>query len=104
MLGHSVAPNIAERSTGDVELGYARNKGLAVAIANFPVLNGTFDYWSAGGHLTHPMGTDAAGNFRVSVSVPELECNVLYGINCGGSYTRNLISVGLAWRARPRAF
>jgi len=100
----TVSHQISRTLTGDVEVGYARNSGLAVAIANFPVLNGTFDYWSAGGHLTHPIGRTLQVILGYQFQYQNSDATFCEGNNCGGSYTRNLVSVGLAWRGRPRAF
>src|ERR1700722_1903335 len=52
----TVSRQISRTFNGEADLGYSRNKGLAVAFANVPTLNGTFDYWTVGGHLTHPWG------------------------------------------------
>jgi hypothetical protein len=103
-LSSTVSHQITRTLTGDVDLGYARNKGLAVAIANFPVLNGTFDYWTAGGHLTHPWGRTLQLILGYQFQYQNSNAPFCSGSNCGASYTRNLISVGLAWRARPKAF
>ena len=100
----SVSHQIARTLTGDVDLGYARNKGLAVAIGNLPVLNGTFDYWTAGGHLTHPWGRTLQLILGYQFQYQNSNAPFCSGSNCGASYTRNLITVGLAWRARPKAF
>jgi len=100
----TVTRQITRTLTGDVDLAYARNKGLAVAVANFPVLNGTFDYWTAGGHLTHPWGRTLQLILGYQFQYQNSNAPFCSGSNCGASYTRNLTSVGLAWRARPKAF
>ncbi|MGB8540710.1 MAG: hypothetical protein WCD49_03635 [Candidatus Acidiferrales bacterium] len=100
----TVTRQITRTLRGDAELGYARNSGLEVAIANLPILNGTFDYWSAGAHLTHPIGRTFQLIFGYDFQYQNSNSPFCEGTNCGGSYTRNLISVGLAWRGRPRAF
>ena len=100
----TVSRQITRTFTGDVELAYARNSGLAVAIPNFPILNGTFDYWTAGAHLTHPIGRTLQFIFGYQLQYQNSNATFCTGPNCGGSFTRNLINVGLAWRGRPRAF
>jgi hypothetical protein len=83
----SVSHQIARTLTGDVDLGYARNKGLAVAIANLPVLNGTFDYWTAGGHLTHPWGRTLQLILGYQFQYQNSNAPFCSGSNCGASYT-----------------
>jgi hypothetical protein len=100
----TVTRQITRTLTGDADVGYARNTGLQVAILNFPVLNGTFDYWTGGGHLTHPIGRTLQLIFGYQFQYQNSNAPFCSGTNCGGSYTRNLISVGFAWRARPRTF
>jgi hypothetical protein len=100
----SVTRQLSRTLTGDAEIGYARNSGLAVAIANFPTLNGTYDLWTAGGHLTHPWGRTAQLIVGYEFQYQNSNAPFCVGTECGGSYTRNLITVGLGWRARPRTF
>lgn len=100
----TVTRQISRTLNGDVDLAYARNKGLAVAILNFPTINGTFDYWTAGAHLTHPIGRTLQLIFGYQFQYQNSNSTFCTGSNCGGSFARNLISVGVAWRARPRAF
>jgi len=99
-----VSRQLTRTLTGDVEVGYARNTGLEVALPNFPSLNGTFDYWNAGGHLTHPIGRTFQLIMGYQFQYQNSDVTFCQGTNCAGSYSRNLISVGLAWRGRPRAF
>jgi hypothetical protein len=100
----SISRQVSRTLNGDVEIGYARNRGLAVAIASFPTLNGTFDYWTAGGHLTHPIGRTLQLVFGYQFQYQNSNSPFCLGTTCGGSYTRNLISIGVGWRGRPRAF
>jgi hypothetical protein len=100
----AVTRQISRTLTGNFEVGYARNRGLPVAIANLPILNGTFDYWNAGGYLTHPVGRTFQLVFGYQFQYQNSNSPFCEGTTCGGSYSRNLITVGLAWRGRPRAF
>jgi hypothetical protein len=99
-----VRRQLSRTFSGDAEIGYARNKGLAVAVANLPTLNGTYDLWTAGAHLTHPWGRTLQLGLGYDFQYQNSNSPFCLGTVCGGSYTRNLISVGLGWRARPRAF
>jgi hypothetical protein len=103
MLG-TVSRQISRTFNGDVDFGYSRNKGLAVAITNVPSLNGTFDYWSVGAHLTHPWGRTLQVFLGYQFQYQNSNDSFCTGSQCGSSFTRNLISVGLGWRARPKAF
>jgi hypothetical protein len=103
-LQGTVSRQIGRTFNGDVEVAYSRNKGLPVAIPNLLTLNGTFDYWAAGGHLTHTMGRTLQLILGYQFQYQNSDATFCTGPGCGGSYTRNLISVGFAWLARPRAF
>src|ERR1700728_463531 len=103
LLG-TVSRQISRTFNGDLEFGYSRNKGLAVPLANVSVLNGTFDYWTAGAHLTHPWGRTLQLFLGYQFQYQNSDEPFCVGAECGGSFTRNLISIGLGWRARPRAF
>jgi len=100
----TVSRQISRTLNGDVDFGYSRNKGLAVAITNVPTLNGTFDYWTVGGHLTHPWGRTLQLFLGYQFQYQNSNDSFCAGSQCGSSFTRNLISVGLGWRARPKAF
>jgi len=100
----TVTRQISRTLTGNFQVGYARSKGLPVAIASLPVLTGTFDYWSASGFLTHPIGRTFQLVFGYQFQYQNSNSPFCEGANCGGSYARNLITVGFAWRGRPRTF
>jgi hypothetical protein len=100
----TVTQQLSRTFSGNVEIGYARNHGLPVAVANLSTLNGTYDYWTAGAHLTHPWGRTLQLVLGYDLQYQNSNSPFCLGTVCGGSYTRNLISVGLGWRARPRTF
>jgi hypothetical protein len=100
----TVTRQLSRTFTGNVEFGYARNQGLPVAVANVTTLNGTYDYWTAGAHLTHPWGRTLQLVLGYDLQYQNSNAPFCSGTVCGGSYTQNLISVGLGWRARPRTF
>jgi hypothetical protein len=100
----SVSRQISRTLNGDINLGYARNKGLPVPFPGFTTVNGTYDYWSAGGHLTHPWGRTLQLFVGYQFQYQNSNAPFCSGTGCGGSYTRNLITVGLGWRAQPKVF
>jgi hypothetical protein len=99
----TISRQISRTFSGAIDFGYSRNKGLAVPIANFPTQNGTFDYWTAGANLTHPWGRTAQLFLGYQFQYQNSNSTFCTGTGCGGSYTRNLITIGLGWRARPKA-
>jgi hypothetical protein len=100
----TVSRKIARTLNGDIDLGYARNQGLAVPLAGLPTVTGTYDYLTAGGHLTHPWGRTVELTVGYQFQYQNSNASFCIGTACGGSYTRNLISVGLGWRAQPKVF
>jgi hypothetical protein len=98
----TVSRQLSRTFSGDIDFGYSRNKGLAVPIANFPTQNGTFDYWTVGANLTHPWGRTAQLFLGYQFQYQNSNSTFCVGTGCGGSFTRNLITVGLGWRARPK--
>jgi len=100
----TVSRKISRTLNGDIDLGYARNQGLAVPLAGLPTVTGTYDYLTAGGHLTHPWGRTVELTIGYQFQYQNSNASFCIGTACGGSYTRNLISVGLGWRAQPKVF
>jgi hypothetical protein len=100
----SVTRQLSRTFDGGVDLGYARNKGLAVNLPGFPTVNGTYDYWTAGAHVTHPWGRTLQLILGYQFQYQNSNAPFCSGPGCGGSYSRNLISVGLGWRAQPKVF
>lgn len=99
----SVSRTISRTFSGSWNVGYSRNKGLAV---NGPVTaNQIYDYWFTGFSLAHPIGRSL--NLSLSYQLQYQTSNATIctpGAVCPTSVTRNTISFGLGWRKPPIPF
>jgi hypothetical protein len=75
-----------------------------VALPGVSSLNGVYDYWTAGAHLTHPLGRTLHLFVGYDFQYQNSNASFCSGTSCGGSYGRNLATVGISWQARPKAF
>jgi hypothetical protein len=91
---------------GGLEFGYSRNKGLNGSSAEG--LNGSsavYDYWFGGANVSRRLGRSL--NLIISYQFQRETSNSQLCIgnsNSCGTFVRNIISLGVSWRARPFAF
>jgi hypothetical protein len=103
-VGAHLTHQISRTFTGSLNVGYARNSGLPIQLPGISNAPGTYDYWVAGAHLTHPFGRTLHLIVGYDAQYQNSNAPFCSGPNCGGSYFRNLFTVGLAWRTLPKAF
>lgn len=84
--------------------GYSRNRGLAVANTTNPANTQTFNYWFGGGNLTYPLGRTMALSLTYQLQYQDSGTAFCIGTSCATDVLRNMISLGLTWRDRPRRF
>ncbi|MGH9733368.1 MAG: hypothetical protein ACRD8A_02100 [Candidatus Acidiferrales bacterium] len=97
----AVTRALSEEFTAEAHFGYARNTSL-----NGPtqlVANRDYNYWFGGANVTHPLGRyiTLVGSYQYQRQTSNAP--VCIGTVCG-TFTRNLISVGVTWQDHPIAF
>lgn len=97
----SATRTLSREFTADARFGYARNTSL-----NGPVqlvASRDYDYWFGGADLTHAFGRylTLVGSYQYQRQTSNAP--VCIGTVCG-TFTRNLISVGVTWQDRPLTF
>jgi hypothetical protein len=96
------ANRVLSRSfNGGLQFGYSRNSGLATA--SMPS-NQTYSYWFGGGNLSHPWGRRLNVFVNYELEYQNSNSSFCVGPECGDSFVRHLISIGLGWRDHPLAF
>jgi hypothetical protein len=96
------ASRVLSRSlNGGLQFGYSRNSGLTTAAAPS---NQTYGYWFAGGNLSHPWGRRLNLFVNYELEYQNSNSSFCVGPECGDSFVRHLISIGLGWRDHPLAF
>ena len=96
------ASRVLSRSlNGGLQFGYSRNSGLS--IASTPS-NQTYSYWFGGGNLSHPWGRRLNLFVNYELEYQNSNSSFCVGPECGDSFVRHLISIGLGWRDHPLAF
>jgi hypothetical protein len=86
---------------GGLRFGYSRNSGLNTASTPS---NQTYGYWFAGGNLSHPWGRTLSLFVNYELEYQNSNSSFCVGPQCGESFVRHLISIGLGWRDHPFAF
>jgi len=87
-------------------LGYSRNRGLAVAGVTSPAAQGsqTFDYWFTGLNLNHPLGRALKVFLSYQLQYQNSNAAFCVGATCQSSFVRHLVSAGFSWHDHPIAF
>jgi hypothetical protein len=82
--------------------GYARNRGLSAA--GVTSSSQVYDYWFGG--ATFDRSLNRTWNLSLSYELQYQESNLGFCITpqCGTSFTRNVVSLGVNWDARPIPF
>ena len=86
---------------GGLQFGYSRNSGLTTASTPS---NQTYSYWFGGGNLSHPWGRRLNLFVNYELEYQNSNSSFCVGPECGDSFVRHLISIGLGWRDHPLAF
>lgn len=88
--------------SGGVNLGFSRSTGLS--ISGTTPSSQTYNYWFGGVNFTRPWSR--TWNLTLSYQMQYQGSNSAFciGPTCGTSIMRNMITLGLAWHARPLAF
>jgi len=96
------ASRVISRSlNGGLQFGYSRNSGLTTTSTPS---NQVYSYWFGGGNLSHPWGRRLNLFVNYELEYQNSNSSFCVGQTCGNSFVRHLISIGLGWRDRPRAF
>jgi hypothetical protein len=110
-----LAGSVADTVTGSVNsqvsrtfsvgwnLGYSRNRGLAVS--GTTTANQVYDYWFTGANLTHPLGRTMNVFLNYQLQYQTSASTICTpGAVCPTSLTRNQITFGFGWRRQPNSF
>lgn len=100
----TVSRQFSRTLSGIWNVGYSRNRGLAVVGST--TSNQTFDYWYTGFSLNHPWGRSM--NLSLSYQLQYQNQNVntqgCMGTACAASVTRNQVTFGFDWHRQPIPF
>jgi hypothetical protein len=89
---------------GSLQFGFARNKGLNGSSAEG--LNGSsavYDYWFGGANVSRHLGRSLRLLMSYQFQHETSNSQLCIGNSCG-TFVRNVISLGVSWRAHPFAF
>jgi hypothetical protein len=104
-LGAGVSRQISRTLTGNLHVAFARNNGLAVQLQGFSSpASGVYDYLITGAQLTYKFNSSLHIFAIYGFQYQNSNTPFCSGTSCGRYYTRNLFTVGLAWRTRPKPF
>jgi len=98
----SVNRRASRTFSNGLSAGYSRNEGVTIGKSAPPTQ--TYDYWFAGGTLTHPMGQTMGLTLTYQMQYQTSNATFCIGPTCGTSVIRHLISVGVGWHERPLLF
>jgi hypothetical protein len=84
--------------SGDVHVGYARNRNAATAPGTS---NPSFDTVYAGASVARALGRNANFTLGYTAYIEKANGTVCAGTDCGSDFTTHQISVGLSWHTRP---
>lgn len=95
----SVSRRLSRVASLGANAGYSRNKQLdAGTVASS---NQYYDYWFAGASFLKPLTRTVSLNLAYQFQYQESNDGFCIGVQCGTNYTRNVISLGINWNARP---
>jgi hypothetical protein len=100
----SVNRQLSRTFNGGWNVGYSRNRGLAVN--GTKTANQTYDYWFTGLNLSHPWGRTMSLFLSYQLQYQNSNASICTGPTtlCGTSLTRHTISFGVGWHKQPIPF
>jgi hypothetical protein len=84
--------------SGNVSLGYARNKNVATSTG---AQNQAYNTLYIGAGLRRPLSRNADFSLSYTANIETSNNAICAGPNCGANFTTHMITVGLSWRTRP---
>lgn len=97
----NVTRQLSEHSTAGLHFGYAKNKELNNGIL---ASNQAYSYWFGGADFSHTLGRPFVFTLSYQLQYQNSNSSFCVGSECGGSFTRNTISISLGWHDHPIAF
>lgn len=97
-LNHQISAASNIQLTG----GYAHNRHLTAA--GVTSVNQSYDYWFGGANYARSLSPAWALTFTYELQYQQSNVGFCITPQCGKSYTRNVVSLGLRWSGRPTAF
>jgi hypothetical protein len=88
--------------SGNLSTGFSRNNGVVVGTTT--ATNQVFDYWFAGGGISHPVGRSMSLALSYQLQHQTSSAAFCLGTACQTSYTRHLIAFSLGWHRQPIPF
>jgi hypothetical protein len=90
---------LSRRWRGNVNFGYARNRGLENSPASKS--SSAFDSYYIGSALTRPIGRDLELTFAYQAQIQISNPVVCVGGSCNGNYVQHRITMAFSWHAMP---
>ncbi len=98
----SMTRQVSRTFSSGIQGGYTRNQGLT--LGTLTPFNQKYDYWFAGGSLTHPLGRTLGVTLTYQLQYQDSNAAFCIAATCGTSVIRNVISLGVGWHERPLLF
>lgn len=98
----SVSRQLSRTFNGSWNVGFARNRGLAITPL-FPSTQ-TYDSWFSSVNLSHPWGRSMNLFLNYLLQDQNSNSGFCVGATCGTSFVRHQISLGLDWHRQPIPF
>ena len=98
----SLTHQISAASNIQLTGGYAHNRNLTVAGATSA--NQSFNYWFGGANYARSLSPALALTFTYELQYQQSNLGFCITPQCGKSYTRHVVSLGLQWNGRRTAF
>jgi hypothetical protein len=98
-LSGSANRQLSRTLDGGLFFGYARNQGLNVVTPT--PSHQSFNYWYSQANFGHRWGRSTNMFLSYQLQFQDSNAGFCVGTNCGKSFVRHTVSLGLDWRSRP---
>jgi hypothetical protein len=95
----SISRRLSRVATLGANVGYSRNKELNTGTVASS--NQDYDYWFAGASFQKPLTRTVSLSLAYQFQYQGSNDGFCIGVQCGTNFTRNVISLGVNWNARP---
>jgi hypothetical protein len=95
----SISRRLSRVATLGLNAGYSRNKELDTGV--IASSNQYYGYWFAGASFLKPLTRTVSLSLAYQFQYQQSNDGFCIGVQCGTSFTRNVISLGVNWNARP---
>ncbi len=95
---------LTRQLNGNVDVGYAHNKGIDAFATGTGTTSQTYGYWYGGFGFDRTLGRALDLNLNYQLQHQTSNADFCVGTSCNQNLTRQQITVGLNWHRQPIAF